>query len=71
MLGVEETLNECDNGAYLKVTIKVRFSVQINFNIEKVLRKSLSDNDNKLNGKDDLIIDTNRNEVIYTGMLCA
>ena len=71
MRGVEETLNECDNGAYLKVTIKVRFSVQINFNIEKVLSKSLSDNDNKLNGKDDLIIDTNRNKVIYTGMLCA
>lgn len=68
VLGVEETLNECDNGAYLKVTIEVRFSVQINFNIEKVLRKSLSDNDNKLNGKDDLIIDTNRNKVIYTGL---
>ena len=73
VLGVMATLNsnECRDGAYVKVTIIVRFSVQINFNIENVLRKSLSDNDNKLNNVDTLIIDTNRIEVIYNGMLCA
>ncbi|XP_068725045.1 uncharacterized protein [Montipora capricornis] len=68
VLGIEVTLNECDNGVYVKVTIKVRFSVEINFSVETVLKRSLSDNDNKLNGVDALIIDANRIMVIYTGL---
>ncbi|XP_068690805.1 uncharacterized protein [Montipora foliosa] len=70
VLGVVVTLNsnECRDGDYVKATIIVTFSVPINFNIESVLRRSLSDTDNKLNNVNTLIIDTNEIQVVYTGL---